>query len=202
MALCDWSSDVCLPICLINTNHHLSLFVCINIHQSRQLVYLFALKFFFFLPISHISLSSLSSLSLITFSANAVLLDVFPQSSCLILVVHFAPYHASIQSRSSRRLTMKLLPMFAALLLLILSIRRTSSLTPTPASDFIHASSGLIFHYLSSYAPSNRIVSLTVSIPLTQDMCYLLPVRALQKIPSCHRTPHRYWLRRSQPLHH
>ena len=77
--------------------------------------------------------------------------------------------------------------MFAALLVVLLSAALDSSLVPLPPSNFIHASSGLIFHYLSSYSPSNRVISLTVSIPLAQDMCYLLPVKAIQKIPTCHR---------------
>ena len=86
---------------------------------------------------------------------------------------------------------MKPRPMFAALLVVLLSAAGNSLLMPLPSSDFIHASSGLIFHYLSSYSPSNRVVSLTVSIHLAQDMCYLLPVKAIQKIPTCHRPSNR-----------
>ena len=62
-------------------------------------------------------------------------------------------------------------------------------LHPLPSSNVVHASSGLIMHYLSNYSPSNRIVSFTVSVPMTIDMCYLIPINAIRKIPHCQRPP-------------
>jgi hypothetical protein len=60
------------------------------------------------------------------------------------------------------------------------------SLVPLPQSNIIHPTSGLALRYVSQYSPADHIVPLTVSIPLTLDMCYLLPLHALQKIPGCH----------------
>jgi hypothetical protein len=54
-----------------------------------------------------------------------------------------------------------------------------------PKSDIIHASSGLILHYLSDYKPSNNIIAFAVSIPMVADMCYLIPIMAMKKIPQC-----------------
>ncbi|CAF1535619.1 unnamed protein product [Adineta ricciae] len=54
-----------------------------------------------------------------------------------------------------------------------------------PKSDVVHTKSGLIFHYLSQYRPANRIVTFTVTIPMLEDMCYLIPKVAMKKIPYC-----------------
>jgi hypothetical protein len=54
-----------------------------------------------------------------------------------------------------------------------------------PPSDIVHSSTGLILYYLSQYSPANRLVSFTVSIPMTSDMCYLLPLTAIRKLPFC-----------------
>ena len=63
----------------------------------------------------------------------------------------------------------------------------TSSLTPLPHSNTLHPTSGLIFQYLSQYSPTDTIIPLTVSIPLTRDMCFLIPYHALRRIPPCRR---------------
>ncbi|UJR24368.1 hypothetical protein I4U23_005745 [Adineta vaga] len=54
-----------------------------------------------------------------------------------------------------------------------------------PKSDIVHTKSGLILHYLSEYRPANKIVTFTVTIPLVEDMCYLIPKAAIKKIPYC-----------------
>ncbi|CAF4625157.1 unnamed protein product [Rotaria sp. Silwood2] len=38
---------------------------------------------------------------------------------------------------------------------------------------------------MSEYRPSNKIVTFTVTFPMVEDMCYLIPVSAMQKIPRC-----------------
>ena len=77
-----------------------------------------------------------------------------------------------------------LLPALVAILLQPISM--LPDMLKLPRSAVLHASSGLIFHYLSDYSPANRIASFTVSIPMTIDMCYLIPVNAIRKIPDCH----------------
>ena len=79
---------------------------------------------------------------------------------------------------------MLLLPALVAIMLQPISV--LPDMLKLPRSDVLHASSGLIFHYLSDYSPANRIASFTVSIPMTIDMCYLIPVNAIRKIPHCH----------------
>lgn len=75
---------------------------------------------------------------------------------------------------------------WSTLLLVFTSMSQCTSLPfQIPKSDILHASSGLIFHYLSNYSPADRVVSLTVSIPMTKDMCFLIPLNALRKIPDC-----------------
>lgn len=71
----------------------------------------------------------------------------------------------------------------------------TIRITPLPSSDVVDASSGLILHYLNNtYSPSNRIISFTVSIPMTIDTCYLIPLNIIQKISRCHRSPSNFSL--------
>ena len=54
-----------------------------------------------------------------------------------------------------------------------------------PKTDIVHTRSGLIMHYLSDYKPANNIVTFTVSIPMVTDMCYLIPIGSMKKIPQC-----------------
>lgn len=54
-----------------------------------------------------------------------------------------------------------------------------------PKTDIVHTKSGLILHYLSDFQPADRIVTFTVTIPMTTDMCYLIPKGAKNKIPQC-----------------
>ncbi len=80
--------------------------------------------------------------------------------------------------------------MLHAVTFLLLFLRLSSeTLVPLPQADVVQPTSGLFFQYLSQYSPADSIVPLTVSIPLTQDMCYLLPFHALSKISSCHSSP-------------
>ncbi|CAF1510323.1 unnamed protein product [Adineta steineri] len=72
------------------------------------------------------------------------------------------------------------------LLLLICILRSSFTLVPLPRKNILHPTSGLTLQYLSEYSPADTIVPLTVSIPFTLDLCYLLPLHALQKIPTCH----------------
>jgi hypothetical protein len=59
------------------------------------------------------------------------------------------------------------------------------ALVPLPQANVIHPTSGLALQYLSQYSPADSIIPLTVSIPLTTDMCYFLPLHVLEKIHSC-----------------
>nr|ARJ54453.1 envelope fusion glycoprotein [Adineta vaga] len=68
---------------------------------------------------------------------------------------------------------------------LLIIIPIGSSLIPLPPGNVVHPTSGLAFRYLGQYAPADNIISFTVAIPLTQDMCYLLPLHTLHKIPQC-----------------
>lgn len=52
-------------------------------------------------------------------------------------------------------------------------------------SDIVHTSSGLIMHYTSDYRPTNRVITFSVTIPMVDDMCYLIPPKAIKKIPRC-----------------
>lgn len=54
-----------------------------------------------------------------------------------------------------------------------------------PKADTIHTKSGLILHYLSDFQPADRIITFTVTIPMTADMCYLIPKSTKNKIPHC-----------------
>ena len=54
--------------------------------------------------------------------------------------------------------------------------------------DIIHPTSGLILQYKSDYRPANKIVTLSTVIPMVADMCYLIPISALKKIPRCNLT--------------
>ena len=76
--------------------------------------------------------------------------------------------------------------MFLWLSLVVLGcVTTTLSLTPLPLSNIIHPTSELVLEYLSDYSPADKIIPFIVSIPLTRDMCYLLPLHALQQIPDC-----------------
>mgnify|MGYP006983387171 FL=1 len=57
-----------------------------------------------------------------------------------------------------------------------------------PRSDIIHANSGLILQYKSSYRPANKVIAISTSIPMVADMCYLVPIAALKQIPRCNFT--------------
>lgn len=54
--------------------------------------------------------------------------------------------------------------------------------------DIIHPNSGLLLQYKSVYKPANKIVAITTVIPMVADMCYLIPVSSLKKIPHCNLT--------------
>lgn len=54
-----------------------------------------------------------------------------------------------------------------------------------PKNDIVHTTSGLILHYLSDYKPANNIITFTVTIPMVTDMCYLIPLKSMKKIPQC-----------------
>ncbi|CAF1545772.1 unnamed protein product [Adineta ricciae] len=54
--------------------------------------------------------------------------------------------------------------------------------------DIVHPTSGLILQYKSDYRPANKIVTLSTVIPMVADMCYLIPISALKKIPRCNLT--------------
>ena len=77
----------------------------------------------------------------------------------------------------------------------IFQLRMIIALTPTfalvnftiPKTDIVHTRSGLILHYLSQYQPSNKIVTFTVTIPMVEDMCYLIPTSSMKRIPLCER---------------
>ncbi|CAF1301565.1 unnamed protein product [Adineta ricciae] len=71
------------------------------------------------------------------------------------------------------------------LFVLLIIIPIGSSLVPLPLGNVVHPTSGLAFRYLAQYAPADDIISFTMAIPLTQDMCYLLPLHTLHKIPQC-----------------
>ena len=77
-----------------------------------------------------------------------------------------------------------ILPHSRRLLLIFLPLVSVSCLT-LPRADIVHASTGLLMHYLSEYSPANRLVSFTVSIPMSKDMCYLLPLAVVRKLPFC-----------------
>ncbi|CAM2727026.1 unnamed protein product [Rotaria socialis] len=76
---------------------------------------------------------------------------------------------------------------FVTLLHLLVPSLLIHPIVDLPRSDVVHVSSGLIFHYITQYSPADRIVSFTVSIPMTWDMCYLIPPKAIRKIPGCYR---------------
>lgn len=55
-------------------------------------------------------------------------------------------------------------------------------------TDIVHATSGLILQYKSTYRPANKVITFSATIPMTADMCYLVPVSVLKKIPRCNLT--------------
>ena len=57
-----------------------------------------------------------------------------------------------------------------------------------PKRDIVHKSSGLIMKYISEYKPASDVISITVSIPMIRDMCYIMPWKAMVKIPQCNIT--------------
>lgn len=61
----------------------------------------------------------------------------------------------------------------------------TTTIILLPKRDVLHKPSGLIMKYISEYKPANDITSITVSIPMVGDMCYLIPRKAMIKIPQC-----------------
>jgi hypothetical protein len=74
------------------------------------------------------------------------------------------------------------------LILIILMLTYPGTYTQTlnlPKADVVHTASGLIMHYLTDYTPSNNILTFTVSIPMVADMCYLIPIQSMRKIPQC-----------------
>lgn len=54
-----------------------------------------------------------------------------------------------------------------------------------PQRDVLHKSSGLVMKYLSEYKPANEVMAITISIPVVTSMCYIIPWRAMKKIPLC-----------------
>ena len=64
----------------------------------------------------------------------------------------------------------------------------TTSRILLPKGNVLHKSSGLVMQYVSEYKPANNIASITVSIPMTRDICYLIPLKATRKIPQCNIT--------------
>jgi hypothetical protein len=71
------------------------------------------------------------------------------------------------------------------LIIFVVILPLCSPLVPLPRTNIIHSTSGLVLQYLAQYAPADNIISFTVAIPLTLDMCYLLPLHTLHKIPQC-----------------
>lgn len=71
------------------------------------------------------------------------------------------------------------------LIILATTLSLCSPLVPLPRTNILHPTSGLVFKYLAQYAPADNVISFTVAIPLTLDMCYLLPLHTLHKIPQC-----------------
>ena len=45
---------------------------------------------------------------------------------------------------------------------------------------------GLVLVHKGKYKPSNRVIYNTAMFPMTRSTCYLLPIEAARKIPSCH----------------
>ncbi|CAF3081319.1 unnamed protein product [Rotaria sp. Silwood2] len=72
------------------------------------------------------------------------------------------------------------------ILFLLYPLPSSLLLTPLPQSNFLHPTSGLALQYISQYSPADSVVPFPVAIPFTQDMCYLLPLHAVRKIPTCH----------------
>ena len=54
--------------------------------------------------------------------------------------------------------------------------------------DIVHATSGIILRYKSDYRPENKTITLSTVIPMIADMCYLIPISALKKLPRCNLT--------------
>ena len=54
-----------------------------------------------------------------------------------------------------------------------------------PQQNVLHKSSGLIMKYISEYKPANDVIAITISIPVVTDMCYIVPWKAMIKIPQC-----------------
>lgn len=74
----------------------------------------------------------------------------------------------------------------AKLILMLLYLTTSSTaIIPLPRANIVHPTSGLALQYVAQYSPADSIIPLTVSIPLTGDMCYVLPLHVLKKIPSC-----------------
>lgn len=61
----------------------------------------------------------------------------------------------------------------------------TTTIISIPKGDILHKQSGLILQYLSEYKPSNDVISLKIALPVSGDMCYLLPLTVMEKIVQC-----------------
>jgi hypothetical protein len=65
-----------------------------------------------------------------------------------------------------------------------------SSLEPATNIDFNESiitapNAGLILLYKGQYRPSNHVIYNTAMFPMTASTCYLLPIKAARKIPTC-----------------
>lgn len=54
-----------------------------------------------------------------------------------------------------------------------------------PRRDVLYKSAGLVMNYISEYKPADSVISVTVAIPMNADMCYLIPLKSMKKIPQC-----------------
>ena len=77
--------------------------------------------------------------------------------------------------------------LFLLVIIIILPVFHTiqTQIIHLPHSDVVDASSGLVFWYLSTYSAADSVLSFTVAFPTTWDLCYLIPINAFRKIPSC-----------------
>jgi hypothetical protein len=157
------------------SKHYYRLFLrIINLHRSFTLGVVRSFLFF-----SHIVYYVYSILSFLSPRTQTI----FQYSSVFSLILHFFSHLVR---------TIFDIHMALILTLILCTIAYPTILTnpfkSLPRSDIVHASSGLVFHYLSEYSPANRIVSFSVSIPMTIDMCYLIPINVIRKINQCHRS--------------
>ena len=76
------------------------------------------------------------------------------------------------------------------LVLLLITLMKLEMITSIkileiPKADIIHTASELVLHYISDYQPSNKVVTFIASFPMVEDMCFLIPLSAMKKIPEC-----------------